>query len=309
MRFKHFEGCSWILSWFLILVVAFFGLACKLPGTERVVGDGLVLGGVFMVDGLSRTLGLLNILIFVSLFSCMLRSRSLTNFLLLVSGVSSVLCYCCIHGVWFWVFYELSILPLLVLLAVDSPYSERYVALWYFRGYVVLSSLPMFLCVLYLSVFFGSFDLRVWYDAVPDDLVCCLVGLLLSVLFVMKVPLVPFHTWLPVVHAEARSPVSVCLRGYVMKLGLLGVIRFCSGFVGYLVFNPVYLFVCLVGALGFFLMAVRELDVKRWLALMRLAHISVAALCIRLGDYQVSSLCFVYSLGHGLSAACMFLLM
>lgn len=99
MRFKYFEGCSWILGWFLCVAVVFFGLVCKFPGTERVVGDGLVLGGIFMLDGLRRTLGLLNILIFVSLFCCMFRLRSLTNFLLLVSGVSSVFCYCCIHGV------------------------------------------------------------------------------------------------------------------------------------------------------------------------------------------------------------------
>lgn len=54
----------------------------------------------------------------------------------------------------------MSIVSLLILLVVDSPYSERYVASWYLLGYVVVTSLPMLLCIFYLSELGGGFDIR-----------------------------------------------------------------------------------------------------------------------------------------------------
>lgn len=68
---------------------------------------------------------------------------------------------------------------------------------------------------------------------------------------------------MPVVHAESSRPVSICLSGYVMKLGLLGVFRFCSDLLGSFVLSANYVSVCLIASLFFFLVAIRELDVKR----------------------------------------------
>ncbi|MGL4867995.1 MAG: proton-conducting transporter membrane subunit [Cetobacterium sp.] len=83
----------------------------------------------------------------------------------------------------------------------------------------------------------------------------------LSLVFFTKVPLWPFHTWLPIVHAEATSIVSIFLSGYIMKLGLLGVYRcvpflFSGGFL-------VYFYICCVFSIFFILTASGELDGKR----------------------------------------------
>lgn len=90
-------------------------------------------------------------------------------------------------------FYELTILPLLFLLFTDSPYSERYIALWYFVGYVVLRSLPMLLCLLFFSDVYGCYDIRSWGEKREDFSLVC-VGVLLGVLFITKIPLFPFHS-------------------------------------------------------------------------------------------------------------------
>lgn len=87
--------------------------------------------------------------------------------------------------------------------------------------------------------------------------------IVLSVLFIVKIPLIPFHVWLPLVHAEATSPVSVCLRGYVMKLGILGLCRICGWVLPDYVFSVVYLVACLVSSFLFFFLACCELDGKR----------------------------------------------
>lgn len=101
----------------------------------------------------------------------------------------------------------------------------------------------MLLVFIYFSLLFGGFSVLSWDVSVVGD---WWVLLLISVLFVRKIPLFPFHCWLPVVHAEARSVVSICLRGYVMKLGVLGIFRF-----GYWVV-PDYFFNCFYVSLVLF---------------------------------------------------------
>lgn len=237
----------------------------------------------------------------LSLASCMF---------LLLRVFRSFLCYCCVNGFWFWVFYELSILPLLVLLVLESPYSERFVAGWYFLGYIVFTRLPMLLLIFYLSGSFGGFKLQSWDVfglSVKSSEVFFVVVLL--VLFVTKIPLFPFHAWLPVVHAEASRAVSVCLRGYIMKLGLLGVIRFGSFILPDVVFGRSYVLLCLGASVLFFLAACRELDGKRWLALLRLSHIVIAATGLRVLGYEEGFVPLLYCLGHGLSAGLMFMVL
>lgn len=130
----------------------------------------------------------------------------------------------------------------------------------------------------------------------------------MSLLFITKIPLFPFQAWLPIVHAEARRVVSVCLRGYIMKLGVLGVFRFGYWVLPDILFGEVYVGLMLLVALFLFLFSGFELDGKRWLAFLRLSHIRVVPLCLCVSegfDYDVG---FCYCLGHGLSSRVTFIL-
>ena len=126
------------------------------------VGKLSSFGSWFVVDSLSFYLRLLSVLLGgVMFFICdFISNRSVVIISLRV--VSSVLCYMSVKVLLFWVFYEVSILSLFYLLVVDSPYSERYIASWYLLGYVVLTSLPMLLCLVFLSVFYGSLSMVDW---------------------------------------------------------------------------------------------------------------------------------------------------
>lgn len=126
----------------------------------------------------------------------------------------------------------------------------------------------------------------------------------LAFVFFTKVPLRPFHTWLPIVHAEATRIVSIFLSGYIMKLGLLGVYR-CAPFL----FSGdffIYLFFCCLFRMFFLITASKELDGKRWLAFLRLSHIVVPFLGFYICDWERLSLTFLFCLGHGLSAGLVF---
>lgn len=215
----------------------------------------------------------------------------------------SLLCYTTSHVLVFWVSYELSILPLLFLLVGESSYSERFIAFWYLLGYVVLTRLPLLLSIFYLYGSSGGFHFMF------SDVGSLFVLLVLCVCFVTKIPLPPFHVWLPIVHAEARSPVSVCLRGFIMKLGVLGVFRFASLILPSWVFSQYYVLLIFCLSLGFLLLSSQELDGKRWLAILSLSHIVLSALGLMVVRFTSRSVPFAYCLGHGFSAGVVFLLL
>lgn len=239
-------------------------------------------------------LGLCSNILFVNVLSYSVR------FFLFLSLFFSILCFCISHSILFWVFYELSMLPLLYLIFNSSPYSERFLAGWYFSCYLLITSLPLVLVLIYLSVIKKSWF---FYDWQSNK--CRLwILLILSFIFFTKVPLVPFHTWLPIVHAEATRIVSIFLRGYIMKLGLLGVYR-CT----YSIFGSIlvkYLFVCFLMSISFLIVSCNELDGKRWLAFLSLSHIVVPFVGLFISDIWVIKNMFLYCLGHGLRAGIVF---
>lgn len=260
MGLKRFDLFSWAVGFLVILVYSLLPYV----GCRPLCGYwGFVLSEMFCLDVVGLYLVVLSALLCLFLFPFVRGLRVLSTVMLLVRIVSSILCYCCVHSFWFWCFYEVSILSLLLLVIAESPYPERYMASWYLIGYVVLSSLPMLLSFLYLSIKFGSCKFYCWSLEGMDGEFCFEVLLLLSVLFITKIPLFPFHVWLPLVHAEASRPVSICLSGYVMKLGLLGLCRVCRWLLPGDVFGELFLVVCLVASVLFFISAVNELDGKR----------------------------------------------
>nr|UFQ89206.1 NADH dehydrogenase subunit 4 [Rhinebothrium cf. copianullum DJM-2021] len=257
---------------------------------------------LFIFDSLSFYL--ITLIAFLGIFSLFCFSNILSNqtkSFLLVSLVFSGVCFCVNHAILFWCFYELSMLPLLFLIFNDSPYSERFIAGWYFTVYLVITSLPLILCLLYLSSINASLYFSEWNNNTAAPLS---IYIILSFIFFTKVPLAPFHTWLPIVHAEATSIVSIFLSGYIMKLGLLGVYR-CSAFLFSGNFY-IYLFFCCVLSIFFIITASSELDGKRWLAFLSLSHIVVGFLCFYICDWDSVSLSFIFCLGHGLSAGLVF---
>nr|UFQ88930.1 NADH dehydrogenase subunit 4 [Rhinebothroides sp. MZUSP 8027]UFQ88942.1 NADH dehydrogenase subunit 4 [Rhinebothroides sp. MZUSP 8028]UFQ88954.1 NADH dehydrogenase subunit 4 [Rhinebothroides sp. MZUSP 8029] len=294
----QFISSSIFLSSFslLIIFILFFSGGCNI-----INGLFLVESNLFIFDSLAFYLSILVILLGTFSIFCFSSLISWhTKGFLFMSLFFSGLCFCVNHVVLFWCFYELSMLPLLFLIFKDSPYSERFIAGWYFAVYLIITSLPLILCLLYLvsvndSVYFSN-----WQSGIaPMSLY-----ILLSFIFFTKVPLSPFHTWLPIVHAEATSIVSIFLSGYIMKLGLLGVYR-CSSFLFSGDFY-VYLFFCCLFSVLFIVTACSELDGKRWLAFLSLSHIVIGFLCFYICDWETISLSFIYCLGHGLSAGLVF---
>nr|QDO72043.1 NADH dehydrogenase subunit 4 [Schistosoma haematobium]QDO72053.1 NADH dehydrogenase subunit 4 [Schistosoma haematobium] len=228
----------------------------------------------------------------------------LSNLALYISMFSAIIVYIVNNALIFWFFYELSIICALYMLLKESLYPERYNASWYMGGYVLLSSVPLLICILIVGLVEGSFNILAWDN---NSINLSLVYVVMIIMFCTKIPLIPFHSWLPMVHAEASSPTSIILSGYIMKLGLVGVVRLCGSWVWGLGINSVSEFIFLL-SLGFLIWAYYEVDSKRWLAVLSLSHIMVSVILLVYGCYDVNLLAYIFCLGHGYSVCGMFLL-
>jgi len=249
-----------------------------------------------ILDKIGLTMRLIPILILYSLIKILERERSALKLcLILLSCIRGCVCFLRKNFLLFFISYELRIISLLFTLFIKSPYSERSMAGWYFLGYLVLGGVPLLLLFIYFSAELGKNRCLIKKEYVSYGL---------FIIFITKVPLFPFHAWLPIVHAEAKRFVSIMLSGYIMKLGLLGILRFFKVSCEVL---KVYLLVFFTFGCFFFIRCFCELDKKRWLAFLSLGHIRVGmGGTFRLSqgrDLVLSS----FRLGHGLSVFIMFL--
>lgn len=138
----------------------------------------------------------------------------------------------------FYVFWEAVLIPMYFLIAVWGHERRRYAAMKFFV-YTNIASLIMFIGV--VALFFNSgidsFSLVSLTQAVDSGSISGAFGvsqeifmfavfIALFIGFAVKVPIVPFHTWLPDAHVEAPSPVSVLLAGVLLKMGTYAILRF-----------------------------------------------------------------------------------
>jgi len=185
------------------------------------------------IDGLSLPLLVLTTLL---TFLCVIYSQGTIKervkeycvfFLLLEIGMLGV--FCSLDFFLFYVFWEIGLVPMYFLIGIWGGPKKGYAAIKFFL-YTLFGSLAMLLGI--LALYFQSvphtFDIPTLIaqrpfasDALRGGLVFW--GLFLG--FAIKVPLFPFHTWLPLAHTEAPTAGSVILAGVLLKLGTYGFIR------------------------------------------------------------------------------------
>ena len=152
-------------------------------------------------------------------------------FLLLETGMIGV--FCALDVFLFYIFWEVSLVPMYFIIGIWGHDKKEYAAIKFFL-YTLVGSLAMLLAMLGLYFHFHTFDFATMIQlgaqqdwVIPAESlkgVLIFWGLFLG--FAIKVPLFPFHTWLPLAHVEAPTAGSVILAGVLLKMGAYGFIRF-----------------------------------------------------------------------------------
>jgi NADH-quinone oxidoreductase subunit M len=134
----------------------------------------------------------------------------------------------------FYFFWEATLIPMALLIGVFGHERKVYAAVKFFM-YTMIASVFMLAAILWLYAQTGSFDFivireKIMSGAVPGFASAAqwlFLGFFLA--FAVKVPLFPFHTWLPDAHVEAPTAGSVLLAGVLLKMGTYGMLRFNLG--------------------------------------------------------------------------------
>ena len=211
----------------------------------------------------------------------------------------------------FFLAFESLLIPMIIMIALWGSKNNRQ-ANNYLIFYTMVSAIPMLLSILYLKAY--SFDTTIF--ALQNSLHALnffekvVIWLSLFFAFAVKTPMVPVHIWLPKTHVDAPTVGSVILAGVLLKVGLIGILRFLFPLFPVLshFFAPYVTAIATIGVIYASLITLRQIDAKRIIAYSSVAHMNMAM--VSLFSFNVVGLySTVYlMLSHGLIASGLFFL-
>jgi NADH-quinone oxidoreductase subunit M len=276
---------------------------------------------LFGVDGISTLLILLTTLLgFIAILSSWTaitdRVRQYYVFLLLLqAGMLGV--FCALDMFLFYVFWEVMLVPMYFLIGIWGSARRLYAAIKFFL-YTLVGSVVMLLGI--LALYFqsrripglettGTFDVTRWYAmSIPPDLQFW-VFLAFFLGFAIKVPMFPFHTWLPDAHVEAPTAGSVILAGVLLKMGTYGFVRFSLPLLPDATLHAVPWVVTLsiISIVYAALVTLVQKDMKKLIAYSSVSHLGF----VMLGMFALNPLglegSVLQMVNHGLSTGGLFL--
>ncbi|MBB27844.1 MAG: NADH-quinone oxidoreductase subunit M [Gemmatimonadetes bacterium] len=233
--------------------------------------------------------------------------------LLLETGMLGV--FCSLDLFLFYVFWEAMLIPMYLLIGVWGGERRIYAAIK-FVLFTLAGSLLMLVAIIYLYYLHGdatgdyTFSLMKLYGfAVARDAQYWLfLAFFLS--FAIKVPLFPFHTWLPDAHVEAPTAGSVILAGVLLKMGTYGLIRFCLPLfpLASLYFTPHIMVLSVIGIIYGALVAMVQPDIKKLVAYSSVSHLGFVVLGIFALNAQGMQGGVIQMVNHGISTGALFLI-
>ncbi|MDZ4803563.1 MAG: NADH-quinone oxidoreductase subunit M [Candidatus Eisenbacteria bacterium] len=271
------------------------------------------------VDGLSLMLILLTtflstIAILASFQSITERTRSYFACLLaLETGMLGV--FMAFDLFFFYVFWEVMLIPMALLIGIWGGKRRVYAAIKFFL-YTMAGSVLMLVAIIAVVLIHrqatGSltFDLFQLYGTPISRTAQMWLFAAFALAFAIKIPLFPFHTWLPDAHVEAPTAGSVILAGVLLKMGTYGYMRYCLPMFpeAVLFFAPLILGLAVIGIIYGALVAMVQPDLKKLVAYSSVSHMGFVMLGIFSLNFQGLQGGMIQMINHGLSTGALFLL-
>ena len=210
----------------------------------------------------------------------------------------------------FYIFWEFTLVPMYFLIGIWGGARRVYASIKFFL-YTMAASLLMLLAILYMGITNGTFalpDLIAGRAAFAGTQNLLFLGFFLA--FAVKVPIFPFHSWLPDAHTEAPTAGSIILAGVLLKMGTYGLIRFNLPLFPEASYKyaPFIAVLAIIGIIYGAVVSFAQKDVKKLVAYSSISHLGF----VTLGIFSLNAAgiqgAILQGVNHGLSTGALFFL-
>jgi NADH-quinone oxidoreductase subunit M len=266
------------------------------------------------IDGISLLMILLTaaltpICLAISINSVQKRVKEYVIAFLLIEGFV-IGSFCSLDLLFFYIFFEVMLIPMFLVIGIWGGDNRIYAAYKFFL-YTLFGSVLFLISIILLYLYTGTTDILVLSQILPKILPLEYqkwLFLAFFASFAVKVPMFPFHTWLPDAHVQAPTAGSVILAGILIKLGAYGFIRFSLPFfpAGSEYFANFIFALSVIAIIYTSLIALMQEDMKKMIAYSSVAHMGFVTMGIFSFTRQGIDGAIVQMISHGIVSAALF---
>jgi NADH-quinone oxidoreductase subunit M len=267
---------------------------------------------LFGLDGISILFFLLTVFIIPLTLIYVWNDKDYKTYsiVLLLSELLLLLAFSTWNAILFYIFFELLIIPMFIMITNWGSRERKILASYLLAAFTVMGSILLLIALIYICNRAGTSDVIVLSHFKFTRVEQLFLWLAFGIAFACKIPVVPFHIWLPEAHGEAPTVGSVLLAGILLKLGVYGFIRYpiamfplaskeCAWFL---------IAISAIGCLYSALCALRCTDAKKIIAYSSVSHMNLIVVGLFSNTVEGLEASILQCVSHGIVSSALFFL-